>query len=159
MSLLKSVSKDELRRLVEQSFSVAEVIKKAGLKPAGANYSAFHRLCKQYEIDCAHFTGQGHLRNKTHDWNKKLPLSEILIEDSTYQSNKLRRRLVEEGVFEHKCSCCGLRKWMEKEIPLELEHKNGIHSDNRIENITLLCPNCHAFTLTYRGRNKKRLRR
>lgn len=71
-----------------------------------------------------------------------------------YQSNKLRIRLIKEGIFEAKCYCCNLTKWLDKDIPLELEHIDGNSSNHIRSNLTLLCPNCHAFTDTYRGRNK-----
>lgn len=51
------------------------------------------------------------------------------------------------------CECCGLKLWQNKNIPLELHHVNGIKDDNRIENLQLLCPNCHALTDNYRGKN------
>jgi 5-methylcytosine-specific restriction endonuclease McrA len=44
---------------------------------------------------------------------------------------------------------------MEKPAPIELDHINGNHHDNRLENLRILCPNCHAQTDTYRGKNKK----
>ena len=71
--------------------------------------------------------------------------------------------MIEEGLFERKCYGCGKTHWncdltnyKDELIPLELEHKNGNNKDNRIENLTLLCPNCHAQTGTYRGRNKNK---
>ena len=65
---------------------------------------------------------------------------------------KLRKRLIREGFFEHKCYKCKNSKWNNKDIPLELEHKDGDHSNNNLNNLTLLCPNCHAQTPTYRRR-------
>jgi Zn finger protein HypA/HybF involved in hydrogenase expression len=80
-----------------------------------------------------------------------------LIKDSVHggSSSSLRIRLIKEKYFEHKCYCCNNTLWLDKPIPLELEHVNGDKFDNRIENLTLLCPNCHALTPTYRGKNKK----
>ena len=83
-------------------------------------------------------------------------MKEILKEDSIYQSYKLAKRLIKEGIKEYKCECCNLSKWQNKPIPLELHHINGIHSDNRLENLQLLCPNCHALTDSYRGKNIKK---
>ena len=83
-------------------------------------------------------------------------MNEILVENSHYQTSKLRKRLIKEGYFEKKCYNCEKTIWLDKNIPLELEHKNGDRTDNRIENLTLLCPNCHAFTPHYRGKNKKK---
>lgn len=72
------------------------------------------------------------------------------------QTNKIRKRLLDEGIKEHKCECCGLSKWMGKDIPLEVHHIDGNKKNNTIENFMLLCPNCHALTDTYRGKNIKK---
>ena len=67
----------------------------------------------------------------------------------------MKKRLLREGVFQRKCYGCDLTEWMGRPIPIELEHKNGDSTDNRLENLTLLCPNCHALTETYRAKNVK----
>ena len=72
------------------------------------------------------------------------------VQNSTYH---LKERLLKEGVKECKCECCGNTKWMGEPIALELHHVNGVKDDLRIENLQILCPNCHAFTDNYRGRN------
>ena len=66
---------------------------------------------------------------------------------------KLKNQLIKIGIKDHKCENCELIEWMGKQIPLELHHVNGNRFDNRIENIQLLCPNCHALTDNYRGKN------
>lgn len=85
----------------------------------------------------------------------KIPLEDILSGlHPQYQSNKLRLRLLEEGIFPHKCNNCELTDWLGNHIPLELEHIDGNSSNNLLENLELLCPNCHSLTDTYRGKNK-----
>ena len=85
---------------------------------------------------------------------QKQSLSEILVEHSTFISTyKLKLRLFKEGLKEKRCECCGLHMWQGREIPLELHHINGIKDDLRLENLQILCPNCHAMTDNYRGRN------
>lgn len=84
----------------------------------------------------------------------KIPLAEILEGlHPQYQSNKLRVRLIQEGVKLHKCECCGNNEWMGQPISLEVDHINGVSNDHRLENLKILCPNCHAQTETYRGKN------
>jgi len=82
-----------------------------------------------------------------------IPLSEILVKDSIYQSNKLRKRLIKAGLKSHQCETCGLVEWLGSPIPLELDHINGDKHDNRLPNLRIICPNCHALTDTYRGKN------
>ena len=67
----------------------------------------------------------------------------------------MRKRLIIEGLKNHRCECCGLSEWLEEPIPLELDHIDGDHYNNMLENLKILCPNCHAKTPTYRGKNKK----
>ena len=71
-----------------------------------------------------------------------------------YQTNKLRKRLIREGVFKNKCAICKITDWNKKPITFHLDHKNGINSENRKENLRLLCPNCHSQTDTWCGKNK-----
>jgi hypothetical protein len=75
----------------------------------------------------------------------------------TYQTHKVKKRLLGEGYKNHCCESCGLSEWMSSPIPLELHHKNGVRTDNSLENLELLCPNCHAFTDNYRAKNIKKL--
>lgn len=75
------------------------------------------------------------------------------MEDSTFKSSyKLKLRLLKENIKEHKCEKCNNIIWLDYKIPLELHHINGDTHDNRIENLQLLCPNCHALTENYRGK-------
>lgn len=146
---------EEFKKSVEESYSIAQALTKLGLSPRGGNYRVFKKFQKLYDIDTSHFTGQGHMKGKTHNFNT-IPLSEILVKDYEYSSNKLRKRLISEELKEHKCECCGLTEWLGEPIPLELDHIDGDHYNNLFENLKILCPNCHAKTPTYRGKNKKK---
>ncbi|WP_234735729.1 HNH endonuclease signature motif containing protein [Tellurirhabdus bombi] len=75
----------------------------------------------------------------------------------TYQTHKLKKRLLKEGYKKHECESCGLSKWLEQPIPLELHHKDGNRKNNALINLSLLCPNCHALTENYRAKNIKNL--
>ncbi len=66
------------------------------------------------------------------------------------RSYNLRTRLIQEGYKENKCEDCGINEWNGKALVLELDHKNGDHDDNRLENLQILCPNCHSQTPTFR---------
>ena len=141
---------------VQTSLSYAQVIEKLNLRVAGSNYETVKRKIKELNLDTSHMTGQA--------WNQGVrytplreaqPLEMILVEHSTFvNANHLRERLLREGVKPHQCECCKRTDWLGKPIALELHHINGIRDDQRLENIRLLCPNCHAMTANYRGKNK-----
>ena len=137
------------------SFSVAGVLKSLGLIVAGGNYKTIKEKIAKHKLDTSHFTGMGWRKGKKIP-GEKIPLSKILVNGSTYRTSLIRPRLIKEGLKEHKCEICGNTTWQGKEIPLELHHINGINTDNRIENLQLLCPNCHALTNTFRGKNIKK---
>jgi hypothetical protein len=76
------------------------------------------------------------------------------FQENTYPSNKWLRKAVKTYLnFEYKCSICFISDWNNKPIVLEIDHINGINSDNRAENLRYVCPNCHSQTSTYKGKN------
>ena len=141
---------------VRTSSSYAQVITKLHLQVAGSNYDTVKRKINELHLDVSHMTGKA--------WNQgerftplreAQPLNEILVEHSTFvNANHLRERLLKEGLKQRKCECCGNTQWQGQPIPLELHHINAIRDDQRLENLQLLCPNCHALTDNYRGKNK-----
>lgn len=151
-------SKEEYEIAAKQSFSIADVCRKLDIKPVGGNYKTVKDNLEKFDIDVSHFTGQGWNIGFKFNAKPQLKLKDILVENSCYQSFKLKRRLLEEGLKEHKCEnpTCGLTEWQGKPIPLELHHINGNNKDNRLENLQLLCPNCHALTDNFRGKNKRK---
>jgi len=154
---MKSYTEDDFIKYVKESSSISQVLKKIGLKPAGGNYATAKKRILVLKLDISHFLGQGYLKGRKHNWGKKIPLEDVLVENSTYiHTSKLKSRLIKAGLLEKKCYKCGLKKWLKVDLSLELEHINGNRFDNRIENLTILCPNCHSLTPTYRGRGKKK---
>lgn len=150
-------TEEEYRNAAKNAFSFAGMCRNLGLGPFGANYRRVHKAVEKYSIDISHFTGQGwnvgHIFNPTS--KVKQNIDDILVENSTYDnSNNLRLRLLNEGLKEHRCERCKNTEWEGEPIPLQLHHVNGIRNDNRIENLQLLCPNCHALTDNYCGKNK-----
>ena len=144
----------QLKVAVKASTSYRQVLKKIGLVTAGGNYEQIKKYIKEYKFNISHFKGKA--------WNKGLrgigkpiiPLDLILQKNSSYQSFKLRKRLFAENLKQQFCEECG---WCTKSedgyLPLELDHINGDRHDNRLENLRILCPNCHSLKPTHRGRN------
>jgi len=84
---------------------------------------------------------------------KKRPIDQYLNNSFPVASSHLRQRLIKEGILQAKCYRCGITEWLGQPAPLELEHIDGNHKNNLLENLTILCPNCHAQTPTYCGKN------
>lgn len=146
-------TEEQFIEAVKTSTSVRQVLSKIGVKEAGGNYKVAKDKIKKLNLDTSHFTGMGWLKGQTHKHTTK-PIEYYLTEDSYHQSYKLKLRLISEGIKQHKCEKCGIMEWMGQPTPIELDHINGNNRDNRLENLRLLCPNCHAQTDTYRGKNK-----
>lgn len=124
---------------------------------SGSGYVTVQKRVAQNGIDTSHFTGQSWAKGlRGRSSSTKIPLSEILVENSTYTgTSTLKKRLIQEGLLEFKCAGlgCGITEWRGIPAPLELDHVNGVRTDNRIPNLRLLCPNCYAQTDTYCGKN------
>lgn len=96
-------------------------------------------------------------RSWTDDQLQRRHIDELLVAGSSIGGSRLLRRLIREGYKEARCEACQQSEWQGKPIPLELDHINGDPTDNRLENLGVLCPNCHALTPTYCGRNRGRV--
>ena len=150
-----SYSQEEFMDAVKNNYSVRACLLALGLNATGGNYALFKRRVKALGLDTSHFTGQGHLKNRTHDWSRKKTLEEILVVDSDYLNrNQIKKRLLANGSLTYECDSCGIADWQGQPLSLHLDHINGVNNDHRLENLRLLCPNCHSQTSTYAGRNK-----
>ena len=142
-------TEEQFIEAVKKSYSYSGVCREIGISPKGGNLNTVKKKIEQLNLDASHFTGQRWNKGKTsetHSSIKKKDTSEILIENSGWTSSNIRNRLLKEGLKEHKCECCGRSEWMGVPIPLELHHINENHYDNRLENLLILYPNCHALT-------------
>jgi hypothetical protein len=87
---------------------------------------------------------------------KTIPLEELLVKGRRTNRSHLKRRLIAEGLKENRCEICGITRWMGKPVSMQLHHKNGDGSDNRLPNLELLCGTCHSQTDTYGAKNANR---
>jgi hypothetical protein len=134
---------------------MAEALRKLGLRPAGGNHKTLKKLIESYGISTAHFdpywTQRGQRRPDA------TPLEAILVEHSTYSRSHLKRRLYDEGVKRRTCELCGQsEEWQGRQMALILDHINGVATDNRLENLQIVCPNCAATLDTHCGRKNRR---
>ena len=151
--------KEQFTEFVKNSRCIRHLLQLMGRNLTGSNYTTVKAKVKLWNIDITHWgtpkQRMGHLKGKTHNWTYRYPLSKILVENSTYScTSRIKKRMIEAGMLEEKCYKCGITHWLGIPVSLELEHINGVNTDHRRENLTLLCPNCHAQTETYRGKNK-----
>jgi len=151
-------SDSALKEAVQQCQSFRQVLARLGLKEAGGNYRSVKERSQLIGLSLVHLKGQSWRRGSTVPVAAARPLLEILTQGSSYRSSLLGKRLVREQFKPHRCEGCLLEAWQGRPIPLELDHANGDRTDNRLLNLRLLCPNCHAQTSTYRGKNIGRLR-
>lgn len=142
------ISNEDFTNIVKESKTYSDVLRKCGYTNLGNRRTIKKRIIV-LNLSVDHFV------KYILPTQKKIPLSEILIENSTYNCNHLiKNRLYNELNWEYKCKECGISEWNGKELSLELDHINGNNTDNRIENLRLQCPNCHSQTSTFRGKNK-----
>jgi len=151
----RSWTKEQLKKAVKDSYSYRMVLGKIGLKPAGGNYAQLNKYIKEYKFDTSHFKGKGWNRGLEYSLKSKIPLEKILVENSLFQSYKLKNRLIKEGLKLPKCEECGWsKKSNDGRLPLELHHIDGNARNNCLDNLQILCPNCHSLKPNYRGRKK-----
>ncbi|MFJ9694171.1 HNH endonuclease signature motif containing protein [Kitasatospora sp. NPDC101183] len=148
-----------LQEAVAASHSVAGVIRYLNRRQAGGTQAHVGRRIKQFGIDTSHFTGAAHNRGKVSP--RRLVPAEVLVKDPAEAKRRpgfrIRRALAAIGRPE-RCESCGTGpEWRGKPMTLEVDHINGDWSDNRPENLRLLCPNCHSVTPTYCRRKTSRL--
>jgi hypothetical protein len=152
MNIKHHYTKEVLSKICAESYSYRQCLDKMGIVPAGGNYTCLKKHIELHNIDISHFTLQGW--NKGQKLGPKRSINDYLSNKQTIQSWKLKRRLLNDKIFEHKCYNCLQKTWLNKLIPLELHHIDGDNKNNNLSNLTLLCPNCHALTDNYRGKNK-----
>ena len=153
---LQKYTKEWLQELCANSYSYAEVLAKAGRKPGGGNQSHLKTVITKFQIDVSHFTGQGWNKGKHPHKGKKYTKEEAFTENSSIGRQVIRRYILEDNLIPYKCAWCGnTGTWLGQTMALELDHINGINNDHRLENLRWLCPNCHAITDTYAGRNNR----
>jgi len=140
-----------LPELVADSRGWSDVIRGLGLsEKAAGNYRTVQKHAAMLGLDISHFVGKGAGKSKG---NVKYTLGEMLVENGSASTYNVRNRILKEGIKAYQCELCGIAEWMGKPIALQLDHINGVGNDHRVENLRILCPNCHSQTETWGSRN------
>jgi hypothetical protein len=143
---------ETIREAVASSISILQALKKMELDPRGSNYRTFYKVVKANNIDISHFKGKAH---GTSGRKQTISCNDILVKNGCEIGSKRKSRMIKDGLLKNLCYECNINEWRGKPIVLQLDHINGDHFDNRIENLRLICPNCHSQTNTYCGKNHK----
>jgi Zn finger protein HypA/HybF involved in hydrogenase expression len=134
------LSDDEFKAIVKDSKTVIDVLRKVGYTTTGNSWAYTLTKKRMKELNITFGLKYTSIERSV----KQIPLDKILVVNSSYNRCRLKSRLVEENKIEYKCSKCGISSWNDSFISLELHHINEINNDNRLENLVLLCPNCHS---------------
>lgn len=140
-------------QIISASFSASSASEAASI--LGIKYETYRKHAIRLGVFRTNQSGKG--TSKPINDDRKYPLKDILEgKYPNYQSNKLRKRLFSEKIKEEKCEICGTKEWLGKKLSLELDHIDGNRYNHNIDNLRIVCPNCHSQTETYRGKNISR---
>ena len=140
----RNFTRQEIEKFIQESFSLATLAEKLGYnKNCGSYLPTMKTMVEELQLDISHFTGQG--------WNKDNFDYTRFKKGIVIKSSEAVKAL--SFIRGHCCEKCNNKEWLGKPIPLEVHHKDGDSLNNEINNLELLCPNCHALTDNYRGKN------
>lgn len=142
------IVKDKLEEIINSSFSIAEVLRKLGLKINGNNYGIISKKIKEFNFSINHFSGKSWSKGKILLHGKEI--DDYLNNKVKIKPNILKKYLFELEIKDKSCESCNLNTWLNNNIPLELHHIDGNNLNNNLENLQVLCPNCHALTDNYK---------
>lgn len=150
-----SYSIDQLKTAVKLAECWTDVCRSLNITVCTFNFKRIQKLCFENKISFNHFNIKRAMRRGKKEWM----VDDVYTINSKFARCSLRRRVIKDNFIDYKCSkCFNDGTWYNEKLTLEIEHINGINDDNRKENLTWLCPNCHSQTSTFRNSsNRKRV--
>lgn len=149
----KKYTKENLSPVIAESKSWKEVAQKLKLSFPSGSASRILKLSKEWGLDTSHFVGKSHAKGK--EIGFKYPIEDYLSNLRPISSNSLKFRLFKECIKPRCCESCQLSEWLGDKIPVELHHVDGDPLNNNLNNLQILCPNCHSKTNNHAGKNIK----
>jgi Zn finger protein HypA/HybF involved in hydrogenase expression len=145
-------NKQKLMEAIANSNSSRDVLVYLGLRAAGGNYSALKKAAKLFDLELPKYDFSS-ISTEPREYSPLFPDEQVFVENSTYANRaSLKKRMYRMG-YKEECSECGLGPiWNGRPITLQLDHINGVYNDHRLENLRIICPNCHSQTETFAGR-------
>lgn len=148
-------SDDDLIEAVKKSQCLSDIIDLLGLV-RGGSYKSIRSHITRLSLDISHFLSPKELSKRGKTNQKSRSKSELFVENGLYfDYKKVKEIILKENLLPYECSLCKINEWHGKKLNLQLDHINGIKTDNRLENLRLLCPNCHSLTDNFCGKNRK----
>jgi len=162
MSKLNKIEIERLKEVAAKVKSSSQAARELGLFDGGGTLTRLRKLISENEIDISHWTGQAWSKGSTSLEDERIKSSvqkqgEPFCENSTTNPSYVKSLIIKKNLLPYKCSLCDMGPvWNGKELKFQLDHINGIRTDHRLENLRMVCPNCHSQTETYCAKNKKR---
>jgi Zn finger protein HypA/HybF involved in hydrogenase expression len=135
-------TKELIEDAVNKSKSWADVCRLLNVKPFTGAQCHLQKRAKEFEINTSHFLGKAHNKGKQF---KKRDAIEYCFNGSKENSDRLKKKLIRDGYKKNECEICGISKWLDEELSLELDHIDSNHYNNELSNLQILCPNCHSI--------------
>ena len=144
--------KEKIKDAIEKSECKSDVLRFLGITLKSGNFQTLDRYIKKYDLESSNLVYKNDRGSK---WVSELNDEEVFCVNSPLQTGKIKRRILKKKLIEYKCEKCkNDGTWMGEVLILQLDHRNGINDDHRLENLRFLCPNCHSQTETFCRSNK-----
>lgn len=149
---LTKYNNEEISLILDNAESFSDVLRKLGYDSiTTGNYKLVKGELKNRGIEVPIYK---YVNKNSCNFSKSN--EELFVEYSVTSRTNLKRRILRDNLIKYECECGNQGEWQGRKLILQLEHKNGNTNDDKLENLTFLCPNCHSQTSTFSGKNTKR---